>query len=169
MIHNKLRLAILIIALSYSGLKGQSYGQIEDRFTKSVLSTSDSIAFKQSATLKFDLLIHYSELYDKTDEKRTKKQIRSKVTKMFSTPNNLDSSFHKLDVEKLLLGLSSITDSLSDSIFMKPIWLVNPEYLGSLGTRNGLFKIHVLLQKSSKKFGNKDDDVWQVFFYDAKF
>lgn len=166
---NKIILCSLIILSSQYGLNAQSYSQIESRFTKGSLSNNDSLAFEKTAKEKLYRLMAFSKLYtNKETSINTKTSLKNKAQGMFRT-NTQTGLVQIIDMDSVLIKLSSLIDSDYQSDDSLISWKSNTSNFGQYQIAKGKFELTVLLIKAPKSFGSYEEDIWQVFFCSPTF
>lgn len=162
---NKLKLYIGIIFITLSSHafgQNATYGQIEERFTKEVLSKEDSMAFELAALQKVKNLIDLTCLYHDTSSSYLNKQyIKRRVSDLFFK-DSVAFRIEAIDIDSLLINLKFVC---VDSFNLSSIHWKSPGHIFgeiSIG-ENDYFQVNAILLKHGKSFGNRKKEVWQVF------
>lgn len=156
-------LTLLLLPLCL--LHGQSYGKLEKRFSKEKPTHEDSIAFRAQAMQKVQSLFYKSELYERnTGNLSNQSYIAQSLPEMFYVEEG-----DTLDLKPMLGAIAKIQNA-------KP--KQNPQfeftdqdgYLGKIETTNTKPKMSFLvsLMKAPKRFGQKEELIWQVFLLPPK-
>jgi len=143
-----------------------SYGAIENRFTKSKLSAADSTAFRESGYLKAKSLFEYGDVYiSNSSNAANQAYVIQRVPDLFYIAEG-----DTLNTDSVMMMVNVIIENERP----KPIKLELTEKEGVLGhvatkTKKLHFEADIILVKEPKKFGNTEEKIWQVFLANPVF
>ena len=156
---NKVAVLILVMACTF-GANAQSYDQMETRFYKPVLNEIDSTAFIELGKQKAQSLFYQTDLYlQNTGNTSNQSYIANRIPDLFYVEPG-DS----LQLDSLMITVQQIQNNLKG----KPVQLRCIEKEGFLGkiettNTNPKLELNLVLKKIVKTFGNKSEEVWDVF------
>jgi hypothetical protein len=158
---------ILIIGIhQLSAQNTSSYADIENRFTKTELTKTDSIAFKKAGFQKAKSLFEYGDVYiNNSSNVSNQAYVIKRVPDLFYV-----SEGDTLNTDSVMFLVNTmITNEKPNSI---DLTLVDKE--GTLGhvftsTKNLNFKADIIIVKSPKNFGDSEEIIWQVFLTNPLF
>jgi hypothetical protein len=161
---NLLRLTTIISISIMSSVavnaQSEGYKKMENRFTKRGLSSDDSAAFRAQGIQKAQSLFDQTNLYvQNTGNVSNQTYIANRIPDLFYVPES-----EELDLEPLMNAIKKIQSSKKQAA---PLFVVLPQkgYLGKIETTNTVPKLEffLVLMQAPKRFGNKEEMVWQVF------
>lgn len=156
----KTSILLFWLLLPGAALLGQSYGTMEKRFVKDQPTRQDTAAFRAQALQKVQSLFYKSELYERnTGNLSNQSYIAQSLPDMFYVPEG-----DTLDLKPMLAAIAKIQNAKRKQ---NPQFefIDQDDYLGKIKTSNTKPKLSFLvtLMKAPKRFGNKEELIWQVF------
>ncbi len=143
-----------------------SYADIENRFTKTELSQTDSLAFKKAGFQKAKSLFEFGDVYMSNSSNVSNQAFVIKhVPDLFYIPEG-----DTLNTDSVMFLVNTmITNEKPNSI---DLTLVDKD--GTLGhvftsTKKLNFKADIIIVKVPKNFGNSEEKIWQVFLTNPLF
>ena len=152
--------AICVLHVGLTAQSSNSYGQLESRFTKKKLTSSDSTAFKEAGILKAKSLFEYGDVYiSNSTNMSNQAYVIDRVPDLFHVAKG-----DTLNTDSVMLFVNTIIANEKPNA----IDIVFTEKDGVLGhvatdTENLNFEADIVLIKEPKEFGNSKEKVWQVF------
>ncbi len=149
----------LLLQVAYAQ-SSESYGEIENRFTKIELSAGDSTAFRESGYLKAKSLFEYGDMYiSNSNNVSNQTYVINRVPDLFYIPKG-----ETLNTDSVMQMVNAIIAEEGS----KPIKLKLSKKDGVLGhvdtdTKNLNFGADIILIKAPKAFGTSEEKIWQVF------
>ncbi len=155
-----IKLVMLLLVMSNLLAAQSSYDSMEKRFVKRGLTPEDSAAFKTQGLQKAQSLFDQTNLWTQNSGNTSNQTyIANRIPELFYVPEG-DS----LDLEPLMAAISKIQNS---KIRVEPEFKLSKAkgYLGKVETTNTKPKLEffLVLMQAPKRFGSKEELVWQVF------
>ncbi|HBF19062.1 MAG TPA: hypothetical protein DDW81_03130 [Cryomorphaceae bacterium] len=153
-------LLVLLLTVSGYGVLGQTYQSLENRFSREVLTSIDSAAFREQGLQKVRSLFYKADLYQRnTGNVSNQSYIGGSVEDMFYVEEG-DS----LDLKPMLKAIARIMDS-SGKHEPKLKVLPSKTYLASVQTvkTHPQLSYFLILKRVPKQFGSSREMMWQVF------
>ena len=165
---NTLYMVITMLSFTQLGIaqNSQSYGDIEDRFTKTELSEADSLAFKEAGILKAKSLFEYGEVYrSNSSNSSNQAYVIQRVPNLFYIPET--------DTLNTMIVMNQINTIIRNEK-PKPVKIIFTEKQGVLGhvstdLKKLNFEADLVLMKVPKDFGESQEKIWQVFLANPVF
>jgi len=165
---NKLYIILLFgfLAQVAQAQSSDSYGAMENRFTKTNLSAADSTAFRESGYLKAKSLFEYGDVYiSNSSNASNQAYVIQRVPDLFYIAEG-----ETLNTDSVMMMVNVIIENERP----KPIKLVLSKKAGVLGhvitkTKKLHFEADIILVKASKQFGTTEEKIWQVFLTNPVF
>lgn len=157
---NRLLLLLLLLGTTATLSAQSSYKSLENRFEKKVLTANDSAAFREQGLQKIRSLFYKADLYQRNAGNLSNQAyIAQSLPDMFYVKEG-----DTLDLQPMLRAIDQIQKSSSGS---EPELKISgiPDYLAkveTVDTRPGL-TYFLILKRAPKKFGDREQLLWQVF------
>lgn len=143
-----------------------SYETIENRFTKTELSPTDSLAFQEAGFQKAKSLFEYGDVYrSNSNNVSNQAYVIKRVPDLFYVQEG-----DTLNTDSVMFLVNTmIANEKPNAISLT---LINKD--GTLGhvytsTENLNFKADIIIVKAPKNFGNSEEKIWQVFLTNPLF
>lgn len=151
---------MILLWLGASHARGQAYDDMQSRFVKPVLQKSDSDAFRMAGEQKVRQLLEQSDFHSRNSNVASNQvYVVNRSADLFYTEDGTEP----IDYDALLQAISRARMG-SASV---PRLVTKPAsgYLGVVSTEGWdvQFKFHLKLHRTTKSFGNQQEQVWQVF------
>lgn len=149
-----------------SAQNNSSYSEIEDRFTKTVLTETDSLAFKKAGFQKAKSLFEYGDVYISNS---------SNVSNQAYVIKRIPDLFYIQEGDTLNIdSVMFLVNTMITNEKPKSIDLTLVDKAGTLGhvftsTKNLNFKADIIIVKVPKAFGDSEEKIWQVFLTNPVF
>jgi hypothetical protein len=159
---NKLYIILLFAFLAQvaQAQSSDSYGAMENRFTKTKLTAADSTAFRETGYLKAQSLFEYGDVYiSNYSNAANQAYVIQRVPDLFYIAEG-----DTLNTDSVMMMVNVMIENERP----KPIKLELTDKEGVLGhvvtkTKKLHFEADIVLVKEPKKFGNTEEKIWQVF------
>jgi len=153
--------AIFLLQSVEVSAQSESYKKMENRFLKQGLSAEDSAAFRAQGIQKAQSLFDQTNLYmQNTGNASNQAYIATRIPDLFYVPPG-----EELNLEPLMQAIQKIQTNQKKSAV--PMFVVLPVdgYLGKIESTNTKPKLEffMVLMQAPKRFGSKEEMVWQVF------
>jgi hypothetical protein len=152
-------MAMALFSMPLSPALSQAYDEMQSRFVRPVLGTSDSNAFRMAGEQKVRQLLEQSDFHSRNvNVTSNQAYVVNRSADLFYTDDTAP-----IDYDALLQAIAQarMKSPRAPRLVTQPA----PGYLGVVRTQGWetQFTFYLMLQRTTKSFGAEQEEVWQVF------
>lgn len=161
---NLLALAAILVSSQAWAQTNSDYVNMEKRFVKKELTAQDTAAFRKSGEQRVRQLFDKGNFYIQNSSNTSNQAyVKNQIPDLFYVPEG-----DTLDLNGLLEDIEKMKRNHTEAIELstKPA----DGFLGKVETLNcePRFTFYLVLKQVPKKFGDKEEWVWQVFLHNPQ-